>query len=206
MRALQSQMNPHILYNMLSLISSLASEGNDDAVIMICSRLADILRYIASTEFEKVPLARECENLENVLMKQSYEADLIIDLSIPEEMGSVPVPKLILHPLVENAFKHGFSEVPPPWRLTIDGWIHAGRWFLKVADNGVGWKHGKAAEVWKLWCRIDPEKCEECFSQTIGGLGLTNAFLRMKMLYGEHAVLSIAPGKTVAVTLGGESA
>ena len=208
MRALQSQMNPHILYNMLSLISSLASEGSDDAVIMICSRLADILRYISSTEFEKVPLAREREILDNylVLMKQSYEEDLIIDLSIPEEMGSVPVPKLILHPLVENAFKHGFSEVPPPWRLTINGWTHEDRWFLKVADNGVGWKHGKAAEVRKLWCCIDPEKGEECFSQTIGGLGLTNAFLRMKMLYGENAVFSIAPGKTVAVTLGGESA
>lgn len=58
----------------------------------------------------------------------------------------------------------------------------------------------------KLWCCIDPEKGEECFSQTIGGLGLTNAFLRMKLLYGENAVFSIAPGKTVAVTLGGERA
>ena len=205
MRALQGQMNPHILYNMLTLISSLASEGRDDAVIVVCSRLAGILRYVSSTEFEKVPLARERETLENylVLMKQSYEEDLIIKLNIPKEMESVRVPKLILHPLVENAFKHGFSEVPPPWRLTIDGWTDGDRWFLKVADNGVGWKNGKAAELRELWCSIDPEKGEEFFSKTIGGLGLTNTFLRMKLLYRENAVLCIAPGKAATVTLGG---
>ena len=97
MRALQSQMNPHILYNMLSLISSLASEGSDDAV----------------------------------MMKQRYEEDLIIELSIPEEMGSVPVPKLILHPLVENDFNTDSAKFLRPGGSPLTAGLMRGAGFSK---------------------------------------------------------------------------
>ena len=120
LNALQSQMNPHFLYNTLSVIS--ASADQQEKVERMCSRLSDMLRY--STVYEEESnstLEDEVRHTENYLelMKDRYEENLIYNIEEAGELERVKVPRVILQPIVENCFKHGFGENGFPWIIHV---------------------------------------------------------------------------------------
>lgn len=122
MLALQSQMNPHFLYNTLSSISILAEEGEDEKVIKICDDLSLLLRYISSGTGNMASIEDEIRHTESYmnLIKVKYEERIVFKLEIPDEMKKIKTPKLMLQPLVENSVKYGLN-VTPPWIIEIYG-------------------------------------------------------------------------------------
>lgn len=201
--ATQSIINPHFLYNCLTHMSIMAEEEMNDEIIQLCNSLCDFFRYISSTKEMKVPLKEElvCTQKYIECMKLRYGEDLTYICNISDSVKDVQIPKLILQPIVENAFKYGFNK-KPPWVLKISAYKRRKNWRIEVEDNG-----GMLSDVQKeeLLTEFRETKKNAFYNMEIGGLGLKNTYLRMKLLYGEKAMFTIVnhyPGRTKFI-LGG---
>ncbi|MDF2595064.1 MAG: hypothetical protein K0R69_1405 [Clostridia bacterium] len=186
--ALQAQMNPHFLYNSLSIISAAGVEQGNEKVVMMCQELSAMLRYVASYKENTVTLKEEIENVASYLqlMKWRYEDYFTYELEIEEALLSMRMPKLILQPLAENCFAHAFSAVEPPYFVRIRAGIENEHWFIQVADNGCGLTQEEKQDIRS---RIDAywEGSHDKYTEMqIGGLGLINTLIRMKLNTGNE--------------------
>lgn len=190
LNALQSQMNPHFLYNTLSVIS--ASADQQEKVERMCSRLSDMLRY--STVYEEESnstLEDEVRHTENYLelMKDRYEENLIYNIEEAGELERVKVPRVILQPIVENCFKHGFGENGFPWIIHVAVTASYGHWRIHVRNNGRPFQEKDLTEL--------NEKVEGFLKgeqKKISGIGLTNTIIRLRLLYEERVEYEIYTG------------
>ena len=186
--ALQTQMQPHFLVNILTTMGSMAHEAGNRDVERMCTNLNQMFRYISSEETGGVRVFEEMRHVERYaeLMKERFP-NSVVQFDIPLEMMEVRIPKLTIQPLVENSFKYCNRSMP---RIRVTGEIDKeGRWTLKVLDNGAGFTREKAAEIMK--------KCEESLDRTkslsgkIDGMGLANVYVRLKLFYKEDAVFQV---------------
>lgn len=204
LQATQSLINPHFLYNCLTHMGIMAEEGMNDDIIKMCYALCDYFRYISSSQETIVSLSEEMFYTKQYLecMKLRFNEELNFILDIPDKAQSIYIPKLITQPIVENAFKYAF-QMKPPWELNISVRLHNNIWNLFIRDNGGRMTDEKKDELMTLYENLDMN--EELKSMQIGGMGLKNVYLRLKLLYGEHAIFKIEnsePGNTTFV-LGG---
>lgn len=178
--ALQAQMNPHFLYNMLSVISAAGCEAGCDNVVNMCVELSDMLRYVTAYEAVSVPLREEVEHTKNYLslMKSRYEDYFSYTISVDEELLNMSIPKLCIQPLAENCFKHGFKTVEPPWSISIEMHGTVRSWELVVKDNGAGMSEERIEEIRN---RTDIAIREMSLGD-IGGIGIVNTIVRLTML------------------------
>lgn len=204
LQATQSLINPHFLYNSLTNISVMAEEQMNDDIVSMCQALCIYFRYISSSGEMMVTLEKELHNTQSYLtcMQMRYTEELEYTLSIPEDAKQIPIPKLIAQPLVENAFKYAFVKCPP-WKLSITAWVKDGFWYLCIKDNAGTMTDEKKEEILSLYEHLDLD--EELKSMKIGGMGLKNVYLRLKLLYGDDAVFQIEnePREKTSFILGG---
>ena len=137
--ALQSQMNPHFLYNTLTTISVMAEANMNKEVVELCLKLSYMLRYISSDQSDFVAMEAEIEYTEAYLnyMQIRYREELHFTIEIDEALKAIPIPKLIIQPLVENALKYGIDS-EPPWNIKVVGVIEDNQWKIAVEDDGTG--------------------------------------------------------------------
>ena len=204
--ALQSQMNPHFLYNSLATISAMADEGMNNEVTKMCQTISRILRYISSDKDPMVPVNEDVSHAKDYLecMKMRYEDDLIYSISIPDEMKDIKIPKLCLQLIVENSIKYATKNVRAPWIISIDGRMTGIYWEITVKDNGPGFNEADLKEINDKIEYIN--KTDMLPGLEINGMGLMNIYIRFKTLYhGKHIfrVSNYAEGGAL-VTIGGE--
>ncbi|MBR4169108.1 MAG: histidine kinase [Lachnospiraceae bacterium] len=204
--ALQSQMNPHFLYNSLATISAMADEGMNDEVTKMCQTISRILRYISSDKDPLVPVSEDVSHAKDYLecMKMRYEDDLIYHINIPEEMKDIRIPKLCLQLIVENSIKYATKNVRAPWIISIDGRMTGIYWEITVKDNGPGFLEDDLKEINDKIAYIN--QTDLLPGLEINGMGLMNIYIRFKTLYhGKHIfrVSNYAEGGAL-VTIGGE--
>ena len=149
LQALQSQINPHFLYNTLQVIGGLALRKNAPEIYSVTTALGDILRYSLNFTDETVSLAEELHYFESYLsiQKQRFGDKLHISIAVPGEIAAAPVPKLILQPILENSFQHGLPDKKACWDISIEAVRRDGRLEITVSDNGVGIPQEKLAEL-----------------------------------------------------------
>lgn len=180
LEALRMQLNPHFLFNTLHAVSTLV-DRDPDGVRRMIARLSELLRHVLDEEApQEVPLSQELDFLDDYLEIQSirFQGNLDTKIDVPTELHDAQVPNLILQPVVENAIKHGASQVRGVGRLEIRGQREGDDLVLTVRDNGPGL----------------PESQED-------GLGLRNVRARLRELYGDDQSLRLksAPdGGTIA--------
>lgn len=181
--ALQSQMNPHFLFNTLSVISVTGMEAGSDKIVDMCQQISDILRYVASYESSVVPFKDEIAHTQNYLklMEARYEDCFCYDIIVDNRVNNIMIPKLILQPLVENCFKDAFSEVEPPWKIHIDLGIEGDNWYIKVEDNGIGFSQSKIETIDEKIKRFSKNIKENYKELKIGGLGLVSTITRLRL-------------------------
>lgn len=181
LEALRMQLNPHFLFNTLHAVSTLV-DRDPDGVRRMIARLSELLRNVLDEEApQEVPLSEELEFLEDYLEIQSirFQGELDAEIGVPTELRDAQVPNLVLQPVVENAIKHGASQVRGVGRIELRGRREGDDLVLSVRDNGPGL----------------PESQED-------GLGLRNVRARLRELYGEDQSLRLeaAPnGGTIAI-------
>ncbi|MFC3801011.1 sensor histidine kinase [Cohnella sp. GCM10012308] len=177
--ALQAQMNPHFLYNTLSVIAATSEENGMEHVSDMCRKLSSMLKYVTKLADYQVSLQLELDYTIDYLklMKFRYEDHLIYDIDIPSAMSNLVLPKLTLQPLVENCINHGFKSSRPPWKISICGSLEERRWELSVADNGCGLASDRIELIRNKVYGNAGQSTEE------PGLGLTSTLIRLKEMF-----------------------
>ena len=177
--ALQTQINPHFIYNTLNIISARSMESGNYDVIEICDRFASMLRYSTDTRSRTATLAEEIENVRNYLMlaKARYEDDLQYTIDVPEDLNGITVPKLTLQPLVENALTHGFDGTNIIRVLSISGFVRGESLILEIRDNGTGFSEEMLESLRRRIREIEDGLVS--IEATGGHIGLVNTCLRL---------------------------
>jgi sensor histidine kinase YesM len=207
MIALQSQMDPHFLYNVMAVISSAGREADAPRVCDICRAMTAMLRYVGANDEELVPLRSELEHARKYLqlMQYRYESQLVFELDLPPEgLEELYVPKLCVQPLVENSFNHGFKKSSPPWRVKVFACREGNAWSVTVADNGGGFAAGALEAATQRAESFATRPQELIGSFKIGGMGLANILSRFKLRYGAGMIFKAERNKGITVvTIGG---
>lgn len=203
--AMQSQMNPHFFHNSLATISVMAEEEMNQQIISLCSDISYMLRYIATEDRNGVKLRMEMEYTKKYLnsMKIRYEDDLNYEFRIDEGMLDLIVPKLIVQPLVENSIKFALKQ-PPQWCILITGKISDGKWLITVTDNGPGFDPRELQKIKQF--KKDYTQFSVIPDLKIGGMGLPNVYIRLRLLYKESTVFEAEnlPGGGASIMIGGD--
>ena len=212
--AMEAQLNPHFLYNTLSVIgmTGLAS-GNTDVSDM-CTELSQLLRYSLSYTGQSVLLSQEIDNARHYLyiMKIRYEDDLKYEWQLDDSLNDITVPKLILQPLIENCFQHGFhqagTEILPPWKIQIRSHHDKNRWYLSIANNGAPFQKEKLSNLRRKIAGFTFTGNQDMDHESIfrhQGYGLENTILRLHIYYHgeEYFHVSGNENEQTTVTIGG---
>lgn len=204
MLALQSQMNPHFLYNSLATVSAMAEEGMTDEIGELCSSITAILRYISSNKEPVVPLEDELANTYRYIncLKLRFGGSLICDMDIPDDMLGIPVPKLCVQLLVENAVKFT-TPTPLPWRIGVRAEAGNGVWTVTVSDSGSGFSDEAAGKLSSQIREIN--KTRLLPSLELDGMGLLNIYIRLFLFDEESHIFRFCnrPQGGAEVTIGG---
>lgn len=139
-RALQSQINPHFLYNTLGSVKWIASMQQADTIVVMTEALIAMLRYAARAEGSMVSVRKELDNLRNYMTIQQvrYYNRIRMDVFADDTLIEQRMPKLILQPIVENAIFHGLAEKEEDGIVTIRIARGENGFIIDVHDNGEG--------------------------------------------------------------------
>lgn len=135
---LRYRMNPHFLFNALNSIRALIAENKATAKSMV-TELSEYLRYsLVSCNYENVPVREEIESLRHYfnIQKMRYENKLSIAFEVDPAAEDFPIASFLLHPLAENALKHGMATSPLPLQIQIQVGMRKGNLFVEVRNSG----------------------------------------------------------------------
>ncbi|MBT2288408.1 sensor histidine kinase [Paenibacillus albidus] len=179
---LQSQINPHFLYNTLESIKGMAVEQGSEEIFHMVKSLAYVFRYSIKAA-DIIPLQEEITLVKSHIYIQQirFVNRFTVAYQFQESILTSRVPKMILQPLVENAIFHGIEPKTGSGHLMITGEVLEGELVLTIRDNGVGIERDKLKELQATI--ISFQETEE---DRPGGIGLVNVNNRIKMQYGEN--------------------
>ena len=209
MAALQAQLNPHFVFNTLTSISAYGRKSDGQTVHQMCNALSSLLRYTLESATKPASLAEELEQVRDYCLLMSNRFRPLFEFSLEKDgvFDGVLVPRLLLQPLLENAFVHGFADRPGPWSLKVRATRTETHWQVQVEDNGSGITAERYQEVRQSLEAAVSEENSTFFSRDFskGKLGLVSSFVRFRLLYGPASQFSLraAEGGGCLITLGG---
>lgn len=174
MKALQAQINPHFLYNSLSMINSKALLNNQEDISKMARLLSTFYRTTLNKGNSIITVKGELDNIRSYIdiqrMMHSNSFDVIFD--IDEEIYPYSMPNLLIQPLVENAILHGLDHKTTPGKgiLTVNGYKEDGVLIFRILDNGNG---------------MSKEMCQSIISSNTHGYGIHNVHQRVQLYCGD---------------------
>lgn len=188
LKALQAQINPHFLNNALQSIGTLALQHEAPKVYSLISSLAKMMHYGMNTKEAVVPLSKELDHVRYYLelQQQRFEDKVQYEFRIGEGTAAVPVPKMILQPIVENYFKHGFTSQRGGGSIVLTTELAGNELQIEIADNGIGMSEEKLQLLQQELERQDPESGTNQES-----IGLANVMSRLRLYYGREARIEL---------------
>jgi len=189
---LQSQLNPHFLFNTLNAVSSLV-DRDPRGVRRMIARLSELLRAtLEPTADAEVPVSREVSMLERYLeiLRIRFQGRLETSIVAGPEVQDALLPPMILQPLVENSMKHAVSKTSAPSRIDVRAERVGDSLVLSVRDTGA--QDGDVTD-------------EDVLRQAGMGIGLRNTRARLEEIYGDEYALDLDKtgdgGLTVTIRL-----
>lgn len=191
LKALQAQINPHFLYNSLSIINWMAIRSNQKEISRVTLALSTFYRTALSRGEDMVTVENCIKNIEAYLEIQlvMHDNDFQVEWKIDEGIKIEKVPKLILQPVVENALEHGLDLKEEGEKMLCLSFLEEKEDVLIIVeDNGEG---------------MEQEKAESLVTYQAKGYGLKNVNDRICLLYGEEYAIRIfsEPGKGTRVEI-----
>ena len=140
LKALQSQINPHFLYNTLDSIIWMAEGKKNEEVVVMTASLARLLRQSISNEEELVTIGQEIEYVRSYLtiQKMRYKDKLEYEIDVDPYITHIPIIRLVLQPIVENAIYHGLKYKESKGLLRVHGYQKGENIVIDIEDDGVG--------------------------------------------------------------------
>ncbi len=196
--ALQSQINPHFLYNTLdSIVWMIEAENNKDAVFMI-KELASLFRISLSRGKTIIRVEDEFRHAQNYMniQKVRHKNKFEVTFDMAEEIADAAIVKLVIQPILENAIEYGVSSMDDEGEIKVIGYRKEDEIFIEIKDNGIGMPEDISSRL----------LTEENRAKTRGsGVGLINVHKRLQLRFGEEYGLRIISepdrGTTVIIHL-----
>ena len=137
---LQSQINPHFLYNTLDAIIWLAEAGEQKRVVSMVRSLSEFFRTSLNQGKDIISVKEELLHVRSYLEIQQvrYQDILNYEIDVPEELGRYRIPKITIQPLVENALYHGIKNKRGSGKIEIRGKQEEQQFVIEIEDNGIG--------------------------------------------------------------------
>lgn len=199
LRVLQSQINPHFLYNALQSIGTLALKSSAVPVYSLLTSLSNIMRYSMNMKDDIVPFTSEINHVKSylVLQKQRFDEQFEFDLNIQNEVKQIRVPKMILQPIVENCFKHGFDQQFEKAMIHIDACLlEGGIVSIHVKDNGIGVSEEQLIKIREELFHGIPKEGKHRES-----IGLKNIYDRLQIYYQNQANMTVSSNEDNGFTV-----
>ena len=182
---LQSQINPHFLYNTLDAIIWLAEAGEQKKVVSMVGNLSEFFRTSLNQGKDIISIREEIQHVRSYLEIQQvrYQDILKYEIQVPKELNKYMIPKITIQPLVENALYHGIKNKRGPGRITVGAKREEEYFVIFIEDNGIG---------------INKERLEQVrnkilYKTSAGNdiYGLYNVNERIRLNFGEKYGISI---------------
>lgn len=187
LKALQAQIKPHFLYNVLQAINWNAIDKGDTETSLIVVNLSNFYRAVLNKGDDDISVETELKiveyyiNVEKAIYGDIFEVSFDVD---PKVKPCLAIP-LILQPLVENAIEHGIRSLPQPHgEIRISAHANGDTLLFTVSDNGAG---------------IPPEKTDTILTKNTSGYGLKNINERIQLRFGEEYGLYLASAQNPTV-------
>ena len=199
LKALQSQINPHFLYNTLDSIIWMAEGKKNEEVVLMTASLARLLRQSISNEDEVISIGQEIEYARGYLtiQKMRYKDKMEFRIDVEPSILNIRLIKLVLQPIIENAIYHGLKYKESKGLLLVKGFLKDGNAVIQVIDDGVG---------------MEPEVLEHIFEKhkvnyRSNGVGVYNVQKRLQLYYGSEYGITYesekGKGTTATITIPG---
>ena len=187
LKYLQSQINPHFLFNTLNACAQLAMLEGADRTYTYVQNVADFYRYNVRKKDGVATLAEEIGLVDNYIyiINVRFSGEIHFIKEIEEGVTDVPMPAMILQPLVENSINHGLRDVEWEKKIWLSVYRENDRICVSVRDNGVG---------------ISPERTQSILNNGLNGdglqehttgVGLRNVIGRLRLFYNRDDVMEI---------------
>ena len=178
LKALQSQINPHFLYNTLDSIIWMAEGKKNEEVVLMTASLARLLRQSISIENELVTIGQEVEYVRSYLtiQKMRYKDKLEFEINVDPRITHAQILRLVLQPIVENAIYHGLKYKESKGMLKVHGYELGERIIIDITDDGVGMDEETLKHIY------DKHKV----NYHSNGVGVYNVQQRLVLYYGKE--------------------
>ncbi len=195
LKALQAQINPHFLANTFQLIGGMALNVDAEDIYDATIKMSNMVRYSMKINEDSTTIKEELQHIENYLsiQKLRFGDQLDFQIDIPARLKSVPVPKLTLQPIIENAFKHGFKHKEGLWSIKIHCEMNEDI-VIHIIDNGSGMDEKTRKLINQQFIERENHLIisdDDYFA----GIGLVNIDSRIKLLYGKEYGIKLLKAK-----------
>lgn len=182
LKALQSQINPHFLYNTLDMINWMAQKDETDNIRNVVQAMSQFYRLTLSRGRDIVTVGDEIRMCDAYMeiQKRRYRGRILYEVEVDEEINHYLIPKITLQPFLENAIVHGINEKEDARGIVmLNGWVEDGRITLSVTDDGTGMREEDKAKP-----------------HTGSHYGMDNIAQRLELFFGEKIPIQVesSPG------------
>lgn len=187
LKYLQSQINPHFLFNTLNAGMQLATIEDAEKTAVFIENMAEFFRYNLSKINEDATLCDEIQLVDRYIyiLNVRFAGDIHYQKEVEEGIGDVIVPSMILQPLVENAVQYGIRDVEWEGIITLLVYRKDGFVYMEVKDNGKGMEQSLITRI------LDGENVRNQKNRKSNGIGIYNVRERLMMYYNREDVLFI---------------
>jgi sensor histidine kinase YesM len=187
LKYLQAQINPHFLFNSLNAAAQLALLEEADQTGIFVEKMADFFRYNVNKMEQDATLSEEIDSVDNYIyiLNVRLTGDILFRKEISCDVSKVWVPSMILQPIVENAVKHGISDIERAGEIVLKVQNEDNYISIVVKDNGIGMSEEQISRI----LSGDQEDSEENAYST--GVGLYNVISRLRLYYRQDDRLTI---------------
>lgn len=190
--ALQSQVNPHFIYNTINIGAKIAMLQGDNMTCEYLETAADIFRYNLKGLETQTTLQSEIDNVVNYIyllrMRFGDVIEFRLEEDISEELKEYHLPRMTLQPLVENAYIHGIGELEEGGVIGLSARKEGNFLMVTVWDTGKGMSEEKIRKILKNKTKDKTEKKDKGHTT---GIGVDNVLKRLRLYYGKYDVMDI---------------
>lgn len=187
LNALQKQVTPHFMFNVISSISRLISMQEYSKASNMLNSFAKMLRYSLSNISSTISLQQELDYIRNYLAIQKYRFGKRVeyDIQVDDEISSLVIPFFSIQPLVENSIEHGLLTLPDGGKITLFCTTGEEQYCIEIKDTGKGMDEEQLEKVKKNLLAV------ESYNST-SHIGLINCYKRFKLMYGNNVNFCIS--------------
>lgn len=187
LKYLQSQINPHFLFNSLNAGAQLAMLEDAEKTCIFVEKMADFFRYNVKKGLEDASLEEELAAVENYIyiLNVRFAGEIHFTRQADERIMDCRVPSMILQPIVENAVNHGIRNIDWEGCIHLEIMEEEGRIFIRIRDNGKGMSQERIQEALSGQAGDGEEQSDST------GVGMNNVISRLELYYNQKNLVEI---------------